>query len=77
MSRPPVDVVVPFRGDRDDLEQLKSRLTRLRRRPDDTITIVDNTPGHPPGKAVTAAHFASVGSAYHGRSAGVASYRSG
>src|ERR1700736_5990711 len=45
MARPRVDVVVPFRGEPDDLEQLRSRLTRLRRRSGDTVTIVDNTPG--------------------------------
>ena len=45
MSRPPVDVVVPFRGSLTEREALVARLTRLPHRPDDTITLVENTPG--------------------------------
>jgi GT2 family glycosyltransferase len=44
MSRPPVDVVVPFAGSPAALEQLASRLTRLKLRPGDSRLIVDNTP---------------------------------
>lgn len=40
-----MDVVVPFRGDRGLLEDLRARLGRLRLRSGDTIVIVDNTPG--------------------------------
>lgn len=45
MSRPSVDVVVPFRGTATEREELRSRLTRLRQAPGDSIMIVDNTPG--------------------------------
>ena len=43
MARPTVDVVVPFRGDRAALEQLRHRLSVLRLGPRDTVTIVDNS----------------------------------
>ena len=46
MARPRVDVVVPFRGSPQALDELKSRLARLALRGDDTIVVVDNTPGH-------------------------------
>lgn len=44
MSRPAVDVVVPFRGPRCELDALRARLGRLRLRPGDSVLIVDNTP---------------------------------
>jgi len=47
VSRPPVDVVVPFRGDRKELEMVRSRLAALTLREGDTIVVVDNTPGAP------------------------------
>lgn len=53
MSRPPVDLVVPFRGSAEELAALRARLARIRRAPDDTVTVVDNTPGAaapPPGE---------------------------
>jgi len=37
-------VVVPFFGPVSALEELETRLQRLRRRPGDTLLIVDNTP---------------------------------
>jgi GT2 family glycosyltransferase len=37
-------VVVPFRGSREELEQLAGTLTQLRLRPGDTVLIVDNSP---------------------------------
>jgi mycofactocin glycosyltransferase len=40
-----VDVVVPFRGGPADLEELRTRLGRLRLRPGDSVLVVDNTPG--------------------------------
>jgi Glycosyl transferase family 2 len=43
--RPSVDVVVPFRGSASARDELRDRLARLKRRPGDSITIVDNTPG--------------------------------
>ena len=39
-----MDVVVPFGGPRDELDQLRARLGRLRLRPGDSVLIVDNTP---------------------------------
>lgn len=45
MSRPSVDVVVPFRGSAAERDELRDRLAQLHRRPDDSIVIVDNTPG--------------------------------
>ena len=44
MSRPAVDVVVPFGGPRDELDGLRARLGRLHLRPGDSVLIVDNTP---------------------------------
>jgi hypothetical protein len=44
-SRPPVDVVVPFRGTELERDELRGRLARLKRRPGDSVLIVDNTPG--------------------------------
>jgi glycosyltransferase involved in cell wall biosynthesis len=44
MSRPSVDVVVPFRGSAEDRAELGQRLARLVRRQGDSVTIVDNTP---------------------------------
>lgn len=45
MARPAVDVVVPFRGNRAALAQLLGRLTSLRLEAQDTVVVVDNTPG--------------------------------
>ena len=44
MSRPAVDVVVPFLGPPAELAELAGRLTPLRLAPGDTLTIVDNRP---------------------------------
>jgi GT2 family glycosyltransferase len=43
--RPRVDVVVPFFGSQRQLQELCSRLTQLQLRAEDTIVVVDNTPG--------------------------------
>ncbi len=45
MARPRVDVVVPFRGERSELETLRARLAALSLRDGDTILVVDNSPG--------------------------------
>jgi mycofactocin glycosyltransferase len=47
MSRPAVDVVVPFGGPRGELDALRARLGRLQLRPGDSVLIVDNTPKRP------------------------------
>jgi len=46
--RPAVDVVVPFRGDQAELDELKARLERLRLSEGDTLVVLDNTvtPGY-------------------------------
>lgn len=45
-------MVVPFRGSTEELYGLRKRLALLERRPGDSLTIVDNTPGRkPPGAA--------------------------
>lgn len=46
--RPPVDVVVPFRGDLGQLAALQERLGRLRLAAGDSLLVVDNTPGREP-----------------------------
>ena len=40
-----MDVVVPFKGGAEALGELRARLAQLELRADDTIVIVDNTPG--------------------------------
>jgi hypothetical protein len=45
MDRPAVDVVVPFLGPAADLDALQARLRAVELAPQDTLTIVDNTPG--------------------------------
>lgn len=44
-TRPAVDVVVPFAGTRSELAALCERLARLPLRDDDSLLVVDNTPG--------------------------------
>lgn len=44
-ARPAVDVVVPFRGSGEQLEQLAARLATLVLRDGDSVTIADNRPG--------------------------------
>ncbi len=48
MSRPAVDVVVPFAGSAAELQQLCARLAELELRTGDSLLVVDNTPnrGH-------------------------------
>lgn len=41
-----MDVVVPFRGSRAELEALRIELGRLERSDADSVVVVDNTPGH-------------------------------
>lgn len=45
VGRPAIDVVVPFRGTRADLQRLRYSLRRLRLRGGDSVVVVDNTPG--------------------------------
>jgi len=45
VARPNVDVVVPFRGQRRELDQLRGRLASLALAEGDSLRVVDNTPG--------------------------------
>jgi GT2 family glycosyltransferase len=51
MDRPAVDVVVPFRGPAAELTALEARLGALALTGQDTLTIVDNSPGGSAGGA--------------------------
>ena len=48
MTRPPVDVVVPFKGGAGSLRALRERLGAIELGPDDTVLVVDNTPDAAP-----------------------------
>ena len=54
-SRPSVDVVVPFRGGPAQLQALRERLAGLRLGDEDSVLVVDNTPGVQPPPATDAA----------------------
>jgi hypothetical protein len=45
VSRPSVDVVLPFRGSQEQLERVAERLAALTLLPGDSVTIADNRPG--------------------------------
>jgi GT2 family glycosyltransferase len=68
-----VDVVVPFRGSRADLEDLRVRLGRLRLQPGDTVVVVDNTPDGDRGRDADPGGAGGAGQA--GQAAGVAVLR--
>jgi cellulose synthase/poly-beta-1,6-N-acetylglucosamine synthase-like glycosyltransferase len=44
VSRPSVNVVLPFRGSQEQLERVAERLAALKLLPGDTVTIADNRP---------------------------------
>ena len=44
--RPTIDVVVPFKGSRAELDDVRARLAALELREGDSVLVVDNTPGH-------------------------------
>jgi hypothetical protein len=50
VTRPAVDVVVPFAGSGEELQDLRHRLGALRLRDGDTLTIVDNRPAGAAGR---------------------------
>ena len=52
MSRPGVDVVVPFRGSLAELADLRTRVALVQLQPGDSVVIVDNTPERAPGEPV-------------------------
>ena len=74
MSRPAVDIVVPFVGSDRDLEELLDRLRRIHREPQDTLTVVDNRPAEDAGPARRAEVIRApdIQSSYHARNRGAA-----
>lgn len=69
--RPAVDVVVPFRGSAEGLEELRARLMGLELRPGDTVLIVDNSSrGKSREGTVPVIHAADVGTPAYARNQG-------
>lgn len=60
MTRPAVDVVVPFRGEAGRLAEVGSKLALLELRDGDTITIADNSPGPPSSAPVAGGHLSTI-----------------
>jgi GT2 family glycosyltransferase len=74
VTRPAVDVVVPYAGDDAGLEAAQATFGRLALGAGDTLTVVDNgPPGRPARPGVLAAR--SVRSSYHARNAGAGTGR--
>jgi GT2 family glycosyltransferase len=71
-TRPPVSVVVPFGGDRENADRLLRALRDLGARPDDELIVADNSrvPVVPAAADVRIVHAARERSAYHARNAG-------
>lgn len=69
MSRPSVDVVVPFAGPDQELEDLIERLRAIDLRPGDTLTIVDNRPDSR-DRGATVIADPDQQSSYHARNRG-------
>ncbi|MFP5362964.1 MAG: glycosyltransferase family 2 protein [Thermoleophilia bacterium] len=72
MSRPSVDVVLPFRGSDEQLRLVAERLAGLELLPGDTVTIADNRPG---ATDASHAHVRILGAgelqtSYHARNRG-------
>jgi hypothetical protein len=73
VTRPPVDIVIPFFGSDDELAALQARIAVVRRRPEDTLTIVDNRPSASANGATGDVLGApEVQSSYYARNRGVA-----
>jgi GT2 family glycosyltransferase len=71
MIRPAVDIVVPFAGPDEELDDLLERLRAIDLRSGDTLTVVDNRPGsRDRGATVVAAPEQQ--SSYHARNRGAA-----
>jgi glycosyltransferase involved in cell wall biosynthesis len=73
-KRPPVTVVVPFRGDRAAAESLLENLALLQTRPGDQLIVADNTPvsvvPNGPGAAVEVVRIPAPPSARRARNVG-------
>jgi len=73
VSRPAVDVVVPFVGSDRELSELIERLHTLHRIPGDTLTVVDNRPGPRSGpSSPEVLHAPERQSSYYARNRGAA-----
>ena len=70
-ARPPVDVVVPFRGGDDARTALLAHLDTLTLREGDTVTVADNGPRAPGGDA-RLVHAPGRPTSYHARNSGAA-----
>ena len=69
MTHPAVDVVVPFAGSDEELDDLLARLGAIELRSGDTLTVVDNRPdGHDRAEIVVA--DPAQQSSYHARNVG-------
>jgi GT2 family glycosyltransferase len=70
--RPPVDVVVPFRGSADERRALLATMRGLELREGDTLTIVDNGPEPPPelGREPSLIHAPERQTSYYARNRG-------
>lgn len=71
MTRPAVDVVVPFAGADEALEDLLERLRAIELRGGDSLTVVDNRPGSRDRGAIVIADPVQQ-SSYHARNRGAA-----
>ena len=74
VTRPPVDVVLPFRGSQEQLARVAERLAALSLLPGDTVTIADNRP-HATDAAHKHVRILSAGelrTSYHARNRAVA-----
>jgi GT2 family glycosyltransferase len=74
--RPPVSVVVPFRGDVAYAERCRAALARFELGPDDELIVADNTDTgvavEPLGEVATVVRATGERSSYHARNAGAA-----
>ena len=74
MTRPAVDIVVPFVGSDRELDELLDRLSLIRRSSQDTLTVVDNRPvaDAGPDRRADVIRAPHVQSSYHARNRGAA-----
>ena len=72
VERPPVAVIVPFKGSRDEAERVAAQLLGLKRRPDDELIIADNNGAGSvtDDLGVTAVQADRIASSYYARNSG-------
>ena len=71
-DRPRVDLVIPFAGSREELEELLARADRLRFGEGDTLTVVDNSPAGPEPADARVVVARERRSSYYARNQGAA-----